>query len=128
MAHPLSCCLTSPLPSCERLGEVLDQILGGLDTDREPQQGVGDAETQPVLAREARVGGGRGAREEGVYAAQARGQRGNAYPRGETIGQCRIAPELEAQDPTETREELARPRVPRMSLQARIVHALDRRV
>src|SRR5579863_9508640 len=78
MAHPLSCCLTSPLPSCERLGEVLDQILGGLDTDREPQQGVGDAETQPVLAREARVGGGRGAREEGVYAAQARGQRGNA--------------------------------------------------
>ena len=42
--RPAGMTLARPaIPSAERGGEVLDQILGRLEADREPHQPVGDA-------------------------------------------------------------------------------------
>ena len=86
--------------SAERLAEILKQILARLDTDREAQQSIVDAEPHPLLAGEARVGGGRRAREERLHTPEARRDRGNTHAMREVLGAALAALELEAQHAT----------------------------
>src|SRR5580700_7776490 len=85
------------LSLAQRLLQILHEVLGRLDSHRQSQQPVADAEPQPLIARQARVRGGRRTREQRVHAAEARRNDRQAHARGELIGLRRAAVQLEAQ-------------------------------
>src|SRR5262249_18640196 len=107
--------------SPERLLEVLEQVLGGLDADREAQQAVTDPETLAILARETRVRSGRRARQERMHAPQARRDRRDPYPGGELIGTLGRTLKLEGEPAAEAGEQAPGALVPRVAFEPRVV-------
>src|ERR1700683_997152 len=111
--------------SVERPAQVLDEILGRLNADRQAQQPVADAEARAILARQAGVRGRRRARQERVHTAQAWRDDREGHARGELVGAAGGPLELEAQHATEALEQALGALMPRMRLEPRIVHLRD---
>ena len=82
----------TPQPTLlESRREVLDQVLGVLDPDREADQPVADAELPALVRRKAGVRGGRGPRDERFDAAEARRLDRELQALEEPVGRGRAA-------------------------------------
>src|SRR3984885_7202294 len=111
--------------SVERPAQVLYEILGRLNADRQAQQPVADAEARAILARQAGVRGRRRARQQRVHTAQAWRDDRDRHARGELVGAAGGPPELEAQHAAEALEQALGALMPRMRLEPRMVHLRD---
>src|ERR1700692_4053527 len=102
----------------EGLPEILDQVVGILDADRQSNEPIADPSTEALVARQPRVRCDCRTCDQRANAAEARGDRWQRHFLDELVGLLGGAAQLKAQHTAEAAEELAGARVARMALEA----------
>src|SRR5881396_1387157 len=108
--------------------EILDEILGGFNSDGKPDQAIGNPEALPVCGRKAGVRRGCGSGNERFNASQTRGADRQSRPLDEALGFVNCALQFKTHDAAEAVEQLPRAVVSALALESGVVHLLDRRV
>src|SRR5205814_3165820 len=109
----------------QRLTEVGDEIALVLDADGDADERVGEADRGALRGAHADVRHRRGAGDERLDAAEARGVEGDAHAAEELLRRGGASLRLEAEHAAEAVEELAGAGVARMGREARLVGARE---
>src|SRR5690242_8874178 len=114
--------------SVEGLGEVGDQVVGILDTDREADQVVLDPDLLPLLAGELVEAHDRGLLDEALHPAQGGGDEGDRARVHHPGGRVQVARDLEGHHPAEAPHLLAGDLMLGVAGQAGVMHPRDARM